>query len=284
MTDPPVTWRDLLTDATRRLGSDIEARRIVERASGYEGGEYALGLGEPVPDRAHPFFDRLVDRRAAGEPLQYVLGSWGFRRLDLFVDRRVLIPRPETEMVVQVALAELSRLGPDPQVVDLGTGSGAIALSIAVEAPRARVLATDRSADALDVAAANLAGIGTLAAGRVRLAEGDWFDAVPSMLRGRIQLVVSNPPYVAEGDELPEEVAAWEPADALRAGPEGLDDIERIVAGAPAWLARPGVLVVELSPPQGERATALAFAAGASSAEIRRDLSERDRMLVARFE
>lgn len=277
-----ITWRQLLAEATEQLGSAHEARRIVERASGYEGSDYALGLGEPVSARAKPFFDSLVARRAAGEPLQYVLGSWGFRRLDLFVDRRVLIPRPETEMVVQVALSELQAFGKGPRVVDLGTGSGAIALSIAVEVSTARVVATDESAGALEVAALNLTGIGTLAAGRVELRQGSWFDALPARDRGTFQLVISNPPYVGDAEVLPDEVAGWEPAGALRAGPTGLEDVERIVAEAPAWLARPGVLVVELAPHQAGPAITLARDAGFTSAEARLDLTGRERMLVAR--
>jgi release factor glutamine methyltransferase len=281
-----VTWRELLAEATERLGSAIEARRLVERASGFDGTDYALGLGEPVSARAKPWFDSMLERRAAGEPLQYVVGSWGFRRLDLFVDRRVLIPRPETEMVVQVALAELAELRQKvkrPQVLDLGTGSGAIALSIAVEVPSARVVATDVSAEALEVAALNLTGIGTLAAGRVELRQGSWFDALPADRRGSFQLVVSNPPYVGDAELLPEEVAAWEPAGALRAGPTGLEDIERIVAQAPAWLTRPGALVVELAPHQAGPAIGLARAAGFTSAEVRLDLAGRERTLLARL-
>ncbi|MDP9442413.1 MAG: peptide chain release factor N(5)-glutamine methyltransferase, partial [Actinomycetota bacterium] len=202
------TWRDLLVRAAARLGSQADARRLVERASGSEGTSYLVRLDEPVPPRALPFFDDLVERRAAGEPLQYVLAQWGFRRLDLYLDRRVLIPRPETEMVVQVALAELAplRRSPGPTVVDLGTGSGAIALSIALEAPESRVWGTERSVEALAVARANLAGLGTLAGRRVRLAEGSWFDPLPPLLAGHVDLVVSNPPYVADGEALPPEV------------------------------------------------------------------------------
>jgi release factor glutamine methyltransferase len=212
-----------------------------------------------------------------------VLGRWGFRKLDLFVDRRVLIPRPETEVVVEVALAELARLAVKrPNVVDLGTGSGAIGLSIAVEVPSARVVATDVSADALEVASANLTGIGTLVASRVRLAEGEWFDAVPRELRGDVHLVISNPPYVGDAEVLPDEVAAWEPRGALRAGRTGFEDIDRIVGEAPSWLARPGVLVVELAPHQAGEAIARARTAGFASAEVRPDLTGRDRVLVAR--
>lgn len=278
------TWRSLLATATERLGSGQEARWLVERASGMDGTDYALGLDDPVPARARPFFDGMLERRVAGEPLQYVLGRWGFRRLDLFVDRRVLIPRPETEMVVQVALAELAALAVKrPIVVDLGTGSGAIALSVAVEVPAARVVATDASSEALEVAALNLTGIGTLAAGRVELRPGSWFEALDPSLRGGVQLVVSNPPYVGDDEVLPDEVAAWEPRSALRSGPTGLEDVERIVAEAPGWLARPGALVVELAPHQADAAVALAKDAGFASAEARLDLTGRERMLVARM-
>ena len=283
MTSPHDTWRDLQAVAVERLGSPQEARRLVERASGNEGSDYLLGLDERVTDRARPFFMDMLERRAAGEPLQYVLGRWGFRRLDLYLDRRVLIPRPETEMVVQVALAELAGLSvAKPTVVDLGTGSGAIALSVAVEVPSSEVWATDRSSDAVAVARANLAGAGTFVAPRVRLLEGSWYDPLPSSLRGRVHLVISNPPYVADDDELPPEVECWEPAAALRAGPQGLDDIAVIVKEAPGWLTRPGVLVVEIAPAQAEAAVELARAAGFSAAEVRKDLSGRDRMLVAR--
>ncbi|MDQ3107612.1 MAG: peptide chain release factor N(5)-glutamine methyltransferase [Actinomycetota bacterium] len=280
--DEGFTWRELLAVASEKLAAH-EARRLVERASGFDGTELALGLGEPVPARAKPFFDQMLERRIAGEPLQYVLGQWGFRRLDLFVDRRVLIPRPETEMVVQVALGELRDLPKRPQVLDLGTGSGAIALSIAVEVPTAQVLATDASVDALAVAAVNLTGIGTLAARRVRLEHGPWFEAVPANLRGAFQLIVSNPPYVGDDELLPDEVADWEPSEALRAGPTGLEDIAHIVGEAPAWLARPGVLVVELAPHQAGTAIALARDAGFTSAEVRLDLAGRERTLLARL-
>ena len=278
------TWRELLALAESRLGSKTDARRLVERASGFEGGEYLAGLDETATPRTREFFLRMVDRRAAGEPLQYVLGRWGFRRLDLFLDQRVLIPRPETEMVVQVALAELAALGVSrPTVVDLGTGSGAIALSIALEAPTARVWATDVSADALDVARANLAGAGTLAAPRVRLEQGSWFDPLPLLLRGHVHLVVANPPYVGDDEELPPEVEDWEPRAALRSGPTGLEDVGRIVKEAPTWLSAPGVLVVEIAPHQAMAVCTMGEQAGFREVEVRRDLTGRDRMLVARW-
>lgn len=225
----------------------------------------------------------MVDRRRRGEPLQYVLGVWSFRRLELVVDRRVLIPRPETEAVVDVALEELARVAPErPLAVDLGTGSGAIALSLALEVPRARVWGTDRSEPALAVARANLAGMGSRVATRVRLAAGDWFGALPDDLRGQVDLVVSNPPYVGAAESLPAEVAEWEPPEALIAGPTGLEDVERIVGEAPVWLRRPGAVVIEIAPHQAEAAAGLARRAGFDDVDVRPDLSGRLRALVGR--
>jgi release factor glutamine methyltransferase len=127
------TWRSVLREATELVG-EVEARRLVEQASGHDGADVVLHLDETPTQRAMAYFDGMLARRAAGEPLQYVLGRWGFRSLDLHVDRRVLIPRPETEEVAGAAIAEARRLGAK-RVADLGTGSGAIALSMAVELP-----------------------------------------------------------------------------------------------------------------------------------------------------
>jgi release factor glutamine methyltransferase len=224
-----------------------------------------------------------VSRRRAGEPLQYVLGSWGFRHLDLLVDRRVLIPRPETELVVDEALTLAAELGPPLLIADLGTGSGAIALALAQELPlgAAEVWATDRSTGALDVARANLAGLGR-AAVHVRIAQGDWFGALPADREGRFDLIVSNPPYVADAEVLPDAVAAWEPAGALRAGPDGLDAVRILVAGATTWLRPGGALVVEIGAGQGPSSAALAVAAGLGAVTVRADLAGRDRVLTAR--
>lgn len=287
-----VRWRELLDEAAERLtraapeGCDdprSDARRIVEEAAGVDGAELAVTLGEEVTEGAVARFDAMIARRSAGEPLQYVLGHWGFRTLDLMVDRRVLIPRPETETVVDVALGELDRLGTQESgtnVVDLGTGSGAIALSIATERTRARVWATDASEDALEVARANLAGLGRAAA-RVRMVRGDWFGALSEDLRGSVHLVVSNPPYVAATTDLPPEVADWEPAVALTAGSDGLDALEVILTGAPGWLDPAGVLVCEISPEQADAVSELA-GRGFSEVMVRPDLTGRDRVLVAR--
>jgi release factor glutamine methyltransferase len=283
-----VTWGRLAAEAAAALADagcespEVDARRIVEQASGYEGAEYHLALDRPATVRGVAHLDGMVARRAAGEPLQYVLGRWAFRTLDLLVDRRVLIPRPETEAVVGHALDELDRMGPGPAVAaDLGTGSGAIALSLVAERPRVEVWATDQSAAALDVAVANMAGVGTPAA-RVRVAHGSWYGALPPELRGRLALVVSNPPYVAATDDLPPVVRHWEPAAALVSGPTGLEAVAEVVAGARAWLAPGAAVVVEIAPHQAGAAVDLALGAGLRDAEVRPDLAGRPRALVAR--
>jgi release factor glutamine methyltransferase len=270
--------------------ADAEARWILEEVLGDGGAD------EPVSTRAEARVDELVARRLAGEPLQYVLGSWSFRGLDLMVDRRVLIPRPETEITAQVAIDEAERIGArrgrnDPwrgatttyAVADLGTGSGALALALAAELPDAEVWAVDLSADALVVARANTAGSGAIGA-RVRVASGEWFDALPADLRGRLQLVVTNPPYVAEHEvaALPREVADHEPRAALVAGPAGTECIERILDDVGDWLAPGGAVVVELAPHQAEWALEHAAAVGLVDARIEHDLTGRARVLVAR--
>ena len=277
------TWHDLQRMAQAELGAR-EAWFVLERASGLDRAGLVPRLADPVAARTVAFVEGMVDRRRAGEPLQYVLGLWSFRRLELVVDRRVLIPRPETEMVVDVALGELALLGPHrPLVVDLGTGSGAIAISVALEVPAARVWGTDRSTDALAVARANLAGMGGRVAPRVRLAAGDWFDALPQELQGQVDVVIANPPYVGDAEALPAEVIDWEPPGALFAGPTGLEAVADILAGAPAWLRRPGAIVVEIAPHQAGPAAALARESGFTEVDVRPDLAGRLRALVGRL-
>jgi len=238
----------------------------------------------------------MVRRRIAGEPLQYVLGGWEFRGLDLFVDRRVLIPRPETEFVVEVALEEASRSGlrrsrrrltlvddrTSATVADVGTGSGAIALALAAELPDVEVWATDVSEDALAVARANVSGC---ASTRVRIAaSGEWFDPLPASLRGSLRLIVSNPPYVAEHEVagLPVEVAAYEPRGALVSGPSGTEAIETLLERAPEWLAPGASFVCEIAPHQADPMRERAQAHGYHEVLVRTDLTGRARVLVAR--
>jgi release factor glutamine methyltransferase len=199
------------------------------------------------------------------------------------VDRRVLIPRPETEEVVGVALEVAYAMERPLLIADLGTGSGAIALALADELPLTgvEIWATDCSPDALDVARANLAGLGRPAV-NVRLAAGDWFDALPSDRVGQFNMIVSNPPYVGAGDALDGAVRDWEPADALFAGPDGLDALRVLVGGAARWLRPGGTVVAELGATQALTVAALADDHGLVDIEIRPDLSGRDRILVAR--
>jgi len=299
-----MTWRATRDEVAQRLAdagivpAAAEARFLVERASGYDADEWLEICDLEPPARAATRLEQMVERRVAGEPLQYVLAAWGFRGLDLMVDRRVLIPRPETEIVVEVALEEAVRLGlrrshrrltlvePEPKgiVADLGTGSGAIALAIEAELPDVEVWCTDNSAPALEVARANIAGC---AASRVRIAPpASWFEALPAELRGRLGLIVSNPPYVAEHEvaDLPEEVAAYEPRGALVAGPQGSEALDVLLRGAPEWLATPGALVVELAPHQAEPMRACAIDLGYHDVLVRNDLTGRARVLVARTE
>lgn len=281
----------------------MEARWLVEELAE---GDWPGVLEQPVTARAARRFDELLERRAAGEPFQYVLGHWPFRKLDLMVDRRVLIPRPETEVLVEVALAELDALGGaggraagrgagggdglaavggvGRVAVDLGTGSGAIALSLVAERKGVEVWATDESPDALAVARANLAGLGSPAA-RVRLSEGSWWDALPATLAGRIDLAVSNPPYIssAEMDTLDPTVTGWEPRTALEAGPFGTEDVAVILREARPWLAPRAAVVMEIATHQAGEAAELAFDAGFDDVEVRPDLTGRDRVLVARW-
>jgi release factor glutamine methyltransferase len=288
-----VRRRELTSDLAAQLGARHEARFIVEEVLGQTTGTDA----EVTPDQAERATG-LANRRRAGEPLQYVLGHWAFRDLDLVVDPRVLIPRPETEQVVEVALTELEALAtPRPTVVDAGTGSGAIALSLAVELSRrgrpAQVFAIDASADALAVARTNLdrrcgqsgEGVGS----SVTLLQGSWLEPLPASCRGGVDLVVANPPYVAEGEwaGLDAEVKA-EPRCALVApagseGTPGLADVEAVLIQSLAWLARPGVVVIELAPHQSSAGADLARSLGYDEVSVAPDLTGRPRALIGRL-
>jgi release factor glutamine methyltransferase len=289
--------RQVLLDVARRLGSAAEARWVLEHALGGDVNANVVARTDRALDPAQlAAVDAVVARRSRGEPLQYLLGSWAFRRLELAVDERVLIPRPETEVVCGYALDELARAAADGpadapvRVVDLGTGSGAIALSLAVEGPgrvggAVEVWAVDRSEGALAVAGANADAVAAAfpQAAPVRLATGSWFDALPVELAGTVTLVVANPPYVAEEEwpDLPVEVR-HEPRMALVSGPTGREALEHIVAEAPRWLAPWGVLVLELAPHQAEDLALRALVDGFDGVIVRNDLAGRARALVAR--
>ena len=339
------TWSELHNKGVARLqetanshiNPEAVSRRILAEVSGCETSEPLSNWHDPATELATARYEQMLKRLLAGEPLQYVLGSWGFRRLDLFLDNRVLIPRPETEIVVGVALEELASrsqmLSNQPAsqgadgtglpsrllVADLGCGSGAIGLSLAAECPNAEVICTDISADALAVTRTNLAGIGT-AGMRVRLAQGSWYDALEKIhsphrptaltqnsqatnlpkpskkgttnsnpaqspqnnsLKGTLDLIVSNPPYIADQEQLPEIITAHEPANALYAGPKGTEAILALLSGAPQWLAPGGSIVCEIAPHQAEAATKAAQASGLTNIKILPDLAARPRVLRA---
>ncbi len=285
-----VTWRALWTETAALLGDRNHARWMCEVASGCDGIEFVSELDRFAMHAMVVHLDAMIARRLAGEPLQYVLGRWQFRRLDLMIDKRVLIPRPETEWVCEIAMEHARSLraeGPlDPplQIADLGTGSGAIGLSIAAEMPPGSVALwlSDVSTDAVDVASANLAGIGR-AAQVVRIVQGSWFGALPMELRGHLDLVVANPPYIAVDDPaLETDVSDWEPSVALFGGADGLSDIRLIASSAPDWLREGGVLVLEIGAEQGNEVSELLREAGLTNVEIRADLTGRNRAAIAR--
>jgi release factor glutamine methyltransferase len=294
-----VTWADLRSSLAEQLRAagvaspDAEAGWLIAELSGHPPAEMHAIARLDVPARAAARAEALLARRLAGEPLQYVLGGWSFRSLDLMVDARVLIPRPETERVVEVALVEAERRGlrrltrrrhhtgeTVAVIADLGTGSGAIALALATELADVEVWATDVSSDALAVARLNASGN---AVGNVRFAEGDWFDALPADLRGRLTLVVSNPPYVAEHevDALPSEVIDHEPRVALVSGSSGHESLQVVLRDAPDWLAPGGAVVLEIAPHQAEQVRLFAERLGYVDVSVHDDLTGRPRAVVA---
>ncbi len=261
----------------------LEGEHLLAHALDLKRLDLYLQYDRPLTPEELDGFRPLVKRRARREPLQYIVGSQPFRELDLLVDGRVLIPRPETEVLVEEVLAwarKRATEGGELDVLDLGTGTGAIALSLAVEGSFRRVVATDRSAAALEVAALNRAAAELDE--RVDLREGVDFE--PLTEDEQFDVVVSNPPYVAEGERpgLEPEVLEWEPEDALFAGPDGLDVIRRIVAGAPARLRDGGLLALEIGAGQAGAVEGLLDGAeGWDSVTVRADLAGRERVVLA---
>jgi release factor glutamine methyltransferase len=221
-------------------------------------------------------FFALVERHARGEPVAYLTGRRAFWTFELEVGPDVLIPRPETELLVEQALAAIR----DTEAIaaaDLGTGSGAVAIAIALERPGWRVVATDASAGALAIARRNADRLG---AGNVELREGGWASALGEE---QYALIVSNPPYVADGDRhLLEGDLPWEPRSALVAGPDGLEAIRALLPGAAARLVGGGWLMLEHGPDQGAAVRALLAAAGLGEVRTIRDLEDRERVSVGR--
>ena len=275
MTAAPRDLRQLLADAATALPG-VEGRHEAELLLLHVLGKPRSWLfahaTDPVEAGDAADFHALLARRVAGEPVAYLLGHRGFWTLDLAVSPATLIPRPETELLVELALARLP-VDTALAVADLGTGSGAIALALASERPQVDVTATDLSAAALDVARGNAARNGLA---RVRFVQGAWFAPLQGM---RFDLIASNPPYIASNDpHLQQGDLRHEPATALASGIDGLDDIRLIVAGAGAHLLPGGWLLIEHGWDQGAAIRALFEHAGFEQVHTERDLEQRDRV------
>jgi release factor glutamine methyltransferase len=218
--------------------------------------------------------EKLVERRLGGEPVAHILGRREFWSLELAVSADTLIPRPETELLVEAALARIPEQA-DWSVADLGTGSGAIALAIASERPNCRVTAVERSAGALEVAKQNASRLGL---SNVEFLQGEWFAPLAGR---RFQVILSNPPYIPESDpHLSRGDLRFEPRSALAAGPDGLDDIRQLVSGAPAFLCPPGWLLLEHGYDQGTAVTGLLGDAGYTEVADLADLQGHGRVAV----
>ncbi len=254
----------------------VDAEHLVAKALGLTRLDLYLQYDRRLTDAEITVTRELVRRRGTREPLAYILGEWGFRRLTLTVDRRALIPRPETEVVVERCLALLESVEA-PAVIDVGTGTGAIALALADERPDASVTAIDISDDALSLAAENAERTGL--ADRVRLVRHDVADGLPA---GPYHLVVSNPPYVEPGDldTLQPEVRDWEPRDALLG--EGVT--EAVARQATSVLHAGGALVLEVADGTASHIASMLEGLGYADVRATPDLAGRDRVVEGRWE
>ncbi len=260
-------------DALRAAGIEegrFDAELLLAEATGWDRARLAADPEAEIPPPAARRFAELVRRRLRREPVAYILGRRGFRRLELAVDPRVLIPRPETELLVELALELQPR-----SVLDVGTGSGAVALAIAAELPDCEVTATDTSAAALEVARTNAVRL-ELAA-RVELVEATW----PSGER-EFDLVVANLPYVSEAEwgGLEPEVTEWEPREALLGGPDGLAAFREVLSATAGPVAR--VVAFEVGEGQAEAVGEMLSLAGFGALETRTDLADIGRVVVGR--
>lgn len=273
------TVADAIRDAASRLpGAEarMEAELLLAHALGKPRSWFYAHAGDVMQPREREAFQRLLQRRGEGEPVAQITGRRGFWSLDLTVTRDTLIPRPETELLVEAALARLPRTQP-ATVVDLGTGTGAIALAVASERPLADVTAVDASAAALEVARDNALEAGV----PVRLLQGDWFSPVAAE---RFDFVLSNPPYLPDGDpHLQQGDLRFEPRSALASGQDGLDAIRAITAAAPAHLNPGGWLMLEHGHDQGAAVRALLLQAGFTRVATERDLEHRERVTLGRL-
>jgi len=282
----PARLSELLREATATLAAagvptpDVDAELLAAHVLGLSRGALAAAAlrGDPVPDTDLRVWEELIARRAAREPLQHLTGSAPFRHLELRVGPGVFVPRPETEMVAQLAIDALqAAASPAPIAVDLGTGSGAIALSMATEVPHARVFAAENSVDAFLWTKENFAAI----APHATLAFIDLAVAFPD-LDGRVSVLVSNPPYVPD-DAIPRdpEVRYWDPPAALYGGADGLDVVRQLSTVGQRLLHPGGTLVIEHGEWQGAAIRDLLTADGWRAAATHPDLTMRDRATTA---
>lgn len=264
--------RDVLVAATQRLGERADAEQLLMHVLQQPRSWLFMHADDTLHLDVQTAYEALLARREAGEPVAYIVGRRGFWTLDLEVTPATLIPRPETELLVELALQRLPS-GFSGSVADLGTGSGAIALAIARERPRAQVVATDASAAALEVARRNAQ---RHAIGNVTFARGDWLAPLAGR---RFNLVVSNPPYIEVADpHLVRGDLRFEPASALASGDDGLDDIRRIIDSARSHLNPDSWLLFEHGWNQGDTARALLLQAGYAQIFTAQDLELRDRV------
>ena len=280
------TLAERVSQAGRRLAAaGIDARDaafdaevLARHALGWDRAAYLARWREPAPAAFGDRFDRLIARRRRREPVARITGSREFWGLDIEVTPAVLVPRPESELLVETALARLGDRTARWAVADVGTGSGCLAVALARELPRARVAATDICPEALAVARRNAARHG--AADRVTFHRTDLLDGLP----GRFDLIVSNPPYVPDGvvGALAPEVSRHEPAAALRGGPDGLDTVRRLVAAAAGRLRAGGWLVMEIGAGQARDAADIGGRAGMRVVAAHRDLQGIPRAVVMR--
>jgi len=265
-----MTLGELLASARGRIDR-LDARLLLEYATGCTHADLLARPEMPVIGPAAMQFEDWVARRAAGEPLAYLVGEAEFRGRVFQVSPEVLIPRPETETLIELALAKLQGM-PVPRVLDLGTGSGIVAILLALECPSATLAAVDLKNGAISVARNNAGRLGA----SVQFVESDWYSALAGQ---QFDVIVSNPPYIAAGDpHLAGDGLPFEPQCALTDGGDGLDCIRAIVAGAPANLAPGGWLLFEHGYDQGEASRNLLTAAGFKAAFTHPDLAGIDRV------
>lgn len=259
----------------------LDAEHLLAHALGMERLQLYLEYERPLGPEELDTYRPLLKRRAGREPLQYIVGRQPFRELELEVDESVLIPRPETEVLVARVLEWAESRGlEDATAVDVGTGSGAIALSLALEGPFASVVATDLDEEALALARRNRSAADL--EDRVELRTGRLFEALGD--GERFHLVVSNPPYIAENDaeELQAEVRDWEPARALFGGPDGLDVLRALAAGGSRHMREDGLLALEVGADQAEAVAGMLEASDAYGAvEVLRDYAGKERFVFA---